>query len=156
MEIPLSLIISVVCLVWLTVSTIRKNNRQALPQTPATPALPAATSPEHTLVKAWDNQSYNIPFADRGWWYHCSCGLKRVASDLSSTYTGSEAGAIRAWKKHSALYAELSHETAATESLSAIKAEREYIEKYRELCYCKSANDDLILLEQTRPKSLDA
>lgn len=151
-------ILSVACILWMTYNThmMRKQlsgTTKALPAAPAT--VTAVFHPDHGLIRVFENHSLSVHYNHRGWWYECSCGHKRHAHNVNEKVMGTEKTAIETWRTHSALYAELDHDVTQSELGRTQTEERDYIEKYRAACYCKSANDEIILLEQQRPKSLD-
>jgi hypothetical protein len=114
--------------------------------------VPAITSPvnPHRLVKIWDNRSCD--HNRQGWWFECSCGLKRQASDVTKIYLGSEKGAMDTYKSHAALYKGLAiSEPAINPFEKKYNDEVAAFKEYRDKCFCKDTNDDLLLLKHRHP-----
>lgn len=141
MTIPLSIILSLLALGWLTYIQVRK----VLDRTSAAPSLEAPVA-AHRMVRVWINDK--CAYHQKGWWYECSCGQKLPDSGVSTRYLGSEAGAINSYKAHAARHKGLAI-MATTENpfekkyTDEVAAYQEYVSK----CFCKDTNDDLLVLK---------
>lgn len=112
-------------------------------------ALEAAPKSGHTLVRTWIVPTKDGRI-DAGWRWRCSCGVWGVASGAYSKHIartntteyelGTEKQAITGFKDHATMYREVNDDTFRTkfEELQAEFAE------YRNKCYCKETNNDLI------------
>jgi hypothetical protein len=99
----------------------------------------AITSSRHKLVRTLadiriDKEGLGKHWVTyRGWHFECSCGT--IAPSLENedrqTGQGSEAGAIRAWKNHTVMYAEMVDD--GDDAYDKLKAE---FDKYKEECFC--------------------
>lgn len=151
MDIPVSLIISLACLIWLTVSTVRSKRQPALPQAPA-PAPITARPQTHRLLRTYISRGEpDDPWID-GWRFRCSCGATGVSEGLvqakngTGGMMGTEIGAIEKFKIHRDAYIDVNgadEEHPDTIKLQKLEAE---FEQWRKACYCKDTNDDLLLL----------
>jgi len=112
-------------------------------------SMPLALVSGHTLIRVWDNR--DVDYEDQGFWFECSCGMKRPADGTNSKEFGSETDAIRSFKIHVKL-----HEGLPSEEDNPWKIKYEeavdHLDKFRNACYCKDANNDIILLEIERKK----
>jgi hypothetical protein len=118
------------------------NPKQSQPQLTA-PETQMALSPSHTLVRVWDNRS--CEHDRQGWWFECSCGMKRSADGTNSKSYGSESKAITSYQVHAKLHTDISPEKNEwKEKYEAVESE---FAKYREACYCKNLNDDILILK---------
>lgn len=118
------------------------------------PALSSGSSPlaitesipsSHSLVRVWDNRSCDRE--RQGFWFECSCGMSRAADGTTDTSFGSEANAIKSFKSHALLHKDVGVSDVWQEKYLALK---EHFENYKEACYCRESNDDLILLEKDK------
>lgn len=117
---------------------------------PALPALdkPISAAPAlsgHTLIRVWKKTEGE--YGKRGWWYECSCGATHPGKGVSSSSYGSEANALETFKTHANLYVQFAVEQAnpLEKELERVK---EHYTQYRDKCYCKDANDDLLLMKK--------
>lgn len=110
--------------------------------------LEAAPKADHTLVRTWIASTKDGRI-DAGWRWRCSCGVWGLASGAYSTLQangfvkyglGTEKQAIAGFKDHADLYKE------ANSDYYKGLYEREQAEfaQYRDKCYCKETNSDLI------------
>lgn len=105
------------------------------------PSIEPAATPGHTLIKTWmESNPYDSAYA--GWRWKCSCGTQGAATNCNKTSLGSETNAIARFKEHAQGYQSVNFDAQKSEYA---KLNAEYKE-YREKCYCKDSNDDLILL----------
>lgn len=114
--------------------------RQAVSRT-GQAALPAPDA--HRLVKVWDNRS--CEYRRTGWWFECTCGMKKPTTDMTVGTYGTEAGAIRSFKNHADLHKGLQIEQANPFE-KKYNDEVEAFKEFRDKCFCKETNDDLIVL----------
>jgi hypothetical protein len=125
-------------IVWKT-----RTSRPVLPS-PEKGALPSSIS-GHTLVRVW--KKLDGEYDKLGWWWECSCGAKHPGSEVSSRYYGNESNALDTFKSHAKLYVEFAVEQSNPLEKELNKVKEDYAE-YREKCYCKDANDDLLLMKK--------
>jgi hypothetical protein len=98
----------------------------------------------HTLIRVWNRD--DVSHRKRGWWYECSCGRQQPGSAVDEWTRGSEADALKTFKKHAGLYQEFTIE-AVNPLKVELEKERKTFAEYRKKCYCKETNDDLILMK---------
>jgi hypothetical protein len=113
--------------------------RQNKKMTPAE-ALTQHAPNEHRLVRTWIEED-NSP-AMPSWNWKCSCGVWGTAGDASKTSLGSENNVVDRFKDHAKGYREANSDIWK-EKFDALRA---VFGSYRQKCYCKETNDDLILL----------
>lgn len=132
------------------VTVYRTKTHKAVTASHAVKAIEAPTAPPHSLVRTWivPTQENRI---NAGWRWKCSCGVWGLASDTSNRYNskdettaysiGTEKSAITGFKDHALQYNEVNTDFYKEK----YEQEKADFAKYRELCYCKDANDALIL-----------
>lgn len=104
--------------------------------------LPLASG--HSLVRVWDNRSCERE--RQGWWFECTCGMKRASDYTNDKSFGTESKAIESFKKHAQLHSTVGpHSNEQQQRYDRLK---DQFDRYREKCYCKGTNDDLILIER--------
>lgn len=103
---------------------------------------------DHRLVKTWMASSHENAPAAAAWAWKCSCGSRGVAGNVEQGKNlGSEANAIERFKQHAQGYRDANKGVINPLKTKLDKVEADFAE-YREKCYCKHTNDDLILLER--------
>ena len=101
-------------------------------------------STPHVLRKIYfKKSSYSI---DTGWVWLCTCGTHKLITEAYDG--GTEAKAIRGWKEHRDLHGQLSIEAGGNEFEKKYRALEAEFASFKESCYCKESNDDLIMLER--------
>jgi len=135
----------------------RKLNTLKQPAVTATApakAISASQTSSHRLVKTYIARGANSDHWIDGWRFLCSCGAKGASTGLkAATYSefgsmGTESGAVGKFKTHRDLYLEVngSGDTEHEDTVKLKKLEAEFAE-WRNACFCKDTNDDLILLK---------
>lgn len=109
------------------------------------PVIAGVSSHTHNLIKVWRRE--DVSHDSKGWWFQCSCGQISPGTRVGGNSYGSEANAIETFKVHVSLYKGLglTQNNPAVTELNKVK--KDYTE-YRSKCYCKDANDDLILMKK--------
>lgn len=115
------------------------------------PAITASNPPEqlslpagHTLIRVWDNRTCERE--RQGWWFECSCGQIRASDSTNSKSFGSEERAVASYKSHAKLHVDIGPSVNVYKDL--YEKEKARFAEYKKLCYCKDANDDIILFER--------
>lgn len=130
--------------------TLLINNRKTMKSlTNQTPKAIAAPE-EHMLVKTWI-EGDNYP-AIPSWNWKCSCGVWGSAGNASETSLGSENNVIARFKDHAAGYRE-ANRNVWKEKFE--KSEAAFAH-YRDKCYCKETNNDLLALGGHHGRTLEA
>lgn len=127
----------------LLVKSFVKPKPQQVALETSSPPLSLTALPTHSLVRVWDNRSCERE--RQGFWFECTCGMKRAADGTTDTSFGSEANAIKSFKNHALLHKDVVTNDVWQEKYNELKA---HFEKFKESCYCKESNDDLIMLER--------
>ena len=136
---------------WLIISNLVQTYVQSRKEKKGTPPAitttqVASNNGDHVLAKTWMEPD-PTDRAYAGWRWKCKCGVQGVATNCKKGILGSEANAIERFKDHAEGYREANFDAqqAAYDNLAA-----EY-KLYREKCYCKETNNDLIVLKHTHP-----
>lgn len=104
---------------------------------------PSAAPQAHALVRTWIGEDPAGLSVD-GWRWKCSCGSEGVAGDATNRASlGTEDNAIQRYKSHAKNFTDANRNVWKELYL---KKEAEFAE-YRNKCYCKETNNDLILME---------
>lgn len=150
MDILSPLIVLAGVVVWL-IMTIRQNNYQRRQLPVAAAEKPKALEvwvEDHRLVRTWKATVQENRPGIAAWAWKCSCGVTGSAGDAKEfTSLGSEANAIERFKSHAKGYREANKGVINPLATKLDKVEADFAE-YRQKCYCKTTNDDLILLER--------
>jgi hypothetical protein len=99
--------------------------------------------PEHRLLRTWivSSRESAIP---AGWRWKCHCGVWGVAENaciVNGKYDlGTEEEAINGFKNHAHQYNEVNVDFYRQK----FEQEQADFAEYREKCYCKESNDDLL------------
>jgi hypothetical protein len=88
-----------------------------------------------------------VEHTKKGWWWKCSCGAEHPGAGTGSVSYGSEANALQTFKNHARLYDEFAVEQTNPLEAELTKVKKDFAE-YREKCYCKDANDDLLIMKR--------
>lgn len=140
------LVLLIITVVGSTLVTVRERSKITRALTnPVQPMKELMDTPKtaHRLTRTWivSTRDGNIP---AGWRWRCHCGVWGVATNAYQTPTdahlGSEAAAIEGYKVHAKSYHEVSVDRYK-EQFEAVTAE---FAEYRQKCYCKESNDDLL------------
>lgn len=103
------------------------------------PAQSSISTPDHYLKRTWIGSDPH-GMTHHGWRWECSCGVKGTGG-ADASKIGSEEIAINRFKMHAKLYREVNG--AGDTELDKLRKE---FAEYKEKCYCKDTNDDLILM----------
>lgn len=120
----------------------RVRGQLELGPTPARKGIEGAKSdinPKHRLKKTFIDRNITREGTKSGqdfygWNFWCECGTIAPATDNNDSYIytekGTEAGAVRAWRKHHDLYAEL------VDGPSEIEQLKKELKEQRDNCIC--------------------
>jgi hypothetical protein len=132
----------------------RKLKKPAVAEPPATKAVTGPKVTAHRLVKTYIARGADGDHWIDGWRFLCSCGAKGCADGLVQSKPGiagkmgNEISAIAKFKKHRDAYLDANGDDHVEheDTVKLRKLEEEFAQ-WREACYCKDTNDDLILLK---------
>ena len=121
-------------------SKVRNQLELGSPTLERSPGKKAIANPRHQLKKTFNNRRITRNGDSgqdfHGWHYWCTCDAIAPAIDNDPEYVtrvhGTEAGAIRAWKRHVDLYAELVD--GVDNELEKCKKE---LQEHIDSCICK-------------------
>lgn len=116
--------------------TNRKTQKALIGMSPKAISAPE----EHTLVKTWIEHDNGPALA--GWNWKCSCGVWGTAGNSSEVSLGSENNVIARFKDHSAGYRDANR----NEWKEKFEKSEAAFAHYRDKCYCKETNNDLLAL----------